>query len=830
MSIQMKKPVAWCLSATLAFGMCGVAPLGAADDGQAWATEPGAVASAEAGVEGDGIALAAEATTQIKAGDTITKGGTYEITNTQGEVNVSTTEPVVLTGSVSWTGASTMTIRYTVPGANLTIRDLSMKCNVKDAFNGYLSFTGAGNTLTLEGVNHLGSCNTSSSTCESNIIVPEGSDLTIQGSGSLYMEMHAYSLESTSSCIGATMNKRSGDVVVKGGTLGLAAISVGGCVGGTAGSGSFTISGGNVSLYAQSGNTGCASTDVRVTGGSLAFSVLDGHLINQGESVVVEGGLLQSGGLSDIVGPSNAAVVPCSLNLVQLDPNKTSWSVGVDGKTYYSGSLRYLGRADGADVISWEQSAWSMKTASALDVYLTKENHYIKVNDKVFRATWNASSQAFTLSAADPSEYPSVTPDPDPDPDPDPTPGPDPDPSPVDPDPDPDPAPGPDPDPSPVDPTPVDPSKPDPSNPSTPTNPDIPATPDEPTGPSQVTNYDGSVTTTEVAEDGTVTATTVGAPDGSTTWVVTSPSGSSTTTKTTADGTVGVLNRNAYGTVTSARAQVSDVAARSGEVVRLPLEGVRCGAEVTITGPDKSSFAVAIPSDGITSGMVAVQVLPNGSERVVAKAALSGTSVVVPVSQATKVRLADYAIAFPDVASDAWYVDVADFVSARGILTGVQTEQGEQFQGDAPTTRAMFATMLCRMEGEPEAAAASQFADVADDTWYAGTAAWAAEAGLVKGYDDGSFGGDDNVTREQMAVIMMRYANMLGLDTSARAGVSSFADAGEISGYAREAVSWAVAEGLLQGYGDGSVLGAQNGATRAEASAIIMRFVTRLLY
>lgn len=329
-------------------------------------------------------------------------------------------------------------------------------------------------------------------------------------------------------------------------------------------------------------------------------------------------------------------------------------------------------------------------------------------------------------------------------------------------------------------------------------------------------------------------------PDGSTVTTETRPDGSQTVTTESADGSQSVVQKDAEGNVTSTEVAVSDKAAEAGEVV-LPIEPSRpaAGAEeapavevrvpASVGAGSPVKVTVPVDVDGPDYGVVLYAVDAEGNEVLLPKCAVDaeGNAVFEAAGDVT-VKVVDASPSFPDV-DGAWYGadGTADFVGARGILTGMPQADGTLlFDGGAATTRAMFVTMLHRLESEP-AASGEGFGDVDGSDWFAGAAAWGGASGVVNGYGDGSeFGGDDPVTREQMAVFAMRYAAWLGLDTSARADLSAFADGAQASGYAAEALSWAVAEGVLRGHADGSGrLDPQGGATRAEASAVVMRLV-----
>lgn len=175
---------------------------------------------------------------------------------------------------------------------------------------------------------------------------------------------------------------------------------------------------------------------------------------------------------------------------------------------------------------------------------------------------------------------------------------------------------------------------------------------------------------------------------------------------------------------------------------------------------------------------------------------------------------------FDDVASSAWYADAVDYVVSNGVMNGT----GETtFEPETQLSRAMMVQVLYNMENKP-AAASADFTDVADGAWYADAVAWAAEHKIVNGVSETAFAPDDNITREQMAAILYRYAEYKGQDVSARADMSAYTDAADISNYAEPMLAWAVAEGLLNGSTDTTLTPAGN-ATRAEVAAVLMRYL-----
>ena len=153
----------------------------------------------------------------------------------------------------------------------------------------------------------------------------------------------------------------------------------------------------------------------------------------------------------------------------------------------------------------------------------------------------------------------------------------------------------------------------------------------------------------------------------------------------------------------------------------------------------------------------------------------------------------------------------------NGYMNGLAADT---FDVEGSLTRAQLVTILYRIAGEPETSAAIPFADVADGQWYTKAIVWAAENGIVKGVNETTFAPDDSITREQIAVILYRYAHE---ENTEDGKLTSFPDAKDISGYALEAMNWAVARGLING-SDGKLL-PQDTATRAQIAVILARYL-----
>lgn len=176
----------------------------------------------------------------------------------------------------------------------------------------------------------------------------------------------------------------------------------------------------------------------------------------------------------------------------------------------------------------------------------------------------------------------------------------------------------------------------------------------------------------------------------------------------------------------------------------------------------------------------------------------------------------DYA---DDVPVGSWYYNAVEYMYKNGMMSGTSPTS---FGPNANLSRAMLAQVLYNLEGKP-AVSGAPFQDVSASAWYANAVAWAAENGIVSGYGNGRFGPDDPITREQLATILHRYANQKDYDTSASASLSGFSDSAAVSGYAQEALSWAVGANLVSGMGN-NALNPAGTATRAQVATILMRF------
>lgn len=174
---------------------------------------------------------------------------------------------------------------------------------------------------------------------------------------------------------------------------------------------------------------------------------------------------------------------------------------------------------------------------------------------------------------------------------------------------------------------------------------------------------------------------------------------------------------------------------------------------------------------------------------------------------------------FRDVNKTDWFYNEVKYVYERDLMTGISPTA---FSPNETATRGMAVTILWNLDGRP-AAAEKCFTDVAAGQYYTDAVMWAAANQIIDGYGDGKFGPHDSITREQLVVILYRYARHKAYDVTAAADLSLFSDCGMVSGYAVNAMAWAKAHGLITGV-TATTLSPQEHATRAQIAAILMRF------
>lgn len=300
------------------------------------------------------------------------------------------------------------------------------------------------------------------------------------------------------------------------------------------------------------------------------------------------------------------------------------------------------------------------------------------------------------------------------------------------------------------------------------------------------TNPDGSTTTTVTKPDGTVTETTK------------YPNGSTSTTTVDKNGQV----------ETDVSLSSTAISNAKDEPVALPMPAVPVTKDwdeapvVTVSMTGYSESRVEIPVEDVTPGTVAVLVKADGSEQIIKTTLTTENGIVVTLEDGATVKVVDNSKDFVDVPNNYWGSTYIDFATSRGLFSGTSEST---FAPDTPMNRAMIVTVLAAYEGVDT---------TTGSTWYEAGANWAVANGISDGTNM-----NQNLTREQLAVMLWRYAG-----SPTVAPLSGYSDLGNISDWAEMAMAWAVRNGMIAGM-DGNMLNPGGQATRAQVATILMRFV-----
>ena len=177
---------------------------------------------------------------------------------------------------------------------------------------------------------------------------------------------------------------------------------------------------------------------------------------------------------------------------------------------------------------------------------------------------------------------------------------------------------------------------------------------------------------------------------------------------------------------------------------------------------------------------------------------------------------------YVDIPQNAWYRGAVDYVLQRGYMVGATNNQ---FNPEGAVTRAQIAQIFYAMNGKPSAGNEPKFSDVSKDAWYAAAVNWAATFGVVSGYPDGSYHPMEFITRQQLATILYKYAQLKGYAAEGEGrgiGLGGYADVQEVGSWAWEAMAWCVHKGVISGSNIGLEPNAH--ATRAQIAAILRTF------
>ena len=284
-------------------------------------------------------------------------------------------------------------------------------------------------------------------------------------------------------------------------------------------------------------------------------------------------------------------------------------------------------------------------------------------------------------------------------------------------------------------------------------------------------------TTKETLKDGTVVTTTTDNATGNQTITVKSP-----------DGTV---------------AEISN-----------PRTGVITG-KITL-GSGVKRTVVSIPMKNADGGTVVIIVHKDGTEEIIKNAIAEDGVLYVPVTGDVTIKIVQNGMSFNDANQAAWAKDAIAFVTARELFLG--TGNGG-FSPNRAMTRGMLATVLYRLAGEPTVGA-SGFSDVTGGKYSTDAVAWAAQSGIVTGIGSNLFAPDREITREQLAAMLYRFAGSPGGSGT----LDRFNDGSQVSEYARQASAWAIEQGIIQGR-TGTAIVPKANATRAEVATMLQRFI-----
>ena len=280
------------------------------------------------------------------------------------------------------------------------------------------------------------------------------------------------------------------------------------------------------------------------------------------------------------------------------------------------------------------------------------------------------------------------------------------------------------------------------------------------------------------------------------------------------------------GALTVHEPQVVRLSALNGDVIELSVarHGNVAQIRVEVDGNNFSLPNLRITLPNMGSGNVPELTNLNGVTDIIRKSIVENGTVYAIINSPGDITLTQVNVVFDDVTQGQWFYRAVDFVTCRNLFIGV----GErEFSPNSDMTRAMMTNVLYNLSDDVAPHAAPSFNDVVIGQWYADAIAWAYRVNIVHGYGNGNFGPSDSITREQMAVILMRYANYFGISTVERGNIAAFRDGNEVSDWAIDAMRWAVGAGLIIGHDN--ALSPRNHATRAEIAQLYARFIEYLV-
>ena len=260
--------------------------------------------------------------------------------------------------------------------------------------------------------------------------------------------------------------------------------------------------------------------------------------------------------------------------------------------------------------------------------------------------------------------------------------------------------------------------------------------------------------------------------------------------------------------VSVSRANVKLFVGGTARVTAIVMPVDATNRNVTWTSAD--SGIASVRAEG---GACVITAMAPGRTQVYAVTADGGFSAAVTVE-------VDGSLPFGDVDPEGWYREAVEYVYHNGLMKGVSENL---FAPGEKVTRGMAVTVVHRLAGSPAAEGAG-FPDVPEGAWYADAVRWAQANDIVTGYEDGTFRPDQNMTRQELVAVFYRYAKKMGRDVSAVRSITVFSDCAQVQSYAEDAMGWAVSNGLIQGFPDGSIRPLDD-TNRAQMATIVKRFV-----
>jgi hypothetical protein len=270
------------------------------------------------------------------------------------------------------------------------------------------------------------------------------------------------------------------------------------------------------------------------------------------------------------------------------------------------------------------------------------------------------------------------------------------------------------------------------------------------------------------------------------------------------------------GDADTANAAVAEITVSSGDEKITSFGGKSINASVSVDG--KKNFTAG-------KKYLTLVISSNGKRELLAGKCSRGADGKLSVGVKVK-HLSTFVVLDTELKSFAdadahWSADAVDFAVANGLMNGTSDAA---FAPNSTLNRAMLVTILYRLAGKPAVAEAAKFVDVAAGEWYTDAVAWAAANGIVTGKTETTFAPMENITREQFATMLMRYCKFAGIDTASSANLGAFTDSAAISAYAKDALAWANASGIITGR-TATIIAPTGSATRGEAATMLMRFM-----